>query len=95
MAKRAYDEDLFESTKMTFGEHLEELRKCFFKAGIGLALGMIVGLIFASDVVTFIQTPLTSALATFYNEQAVRKVNEYAEKNLGGKDHLRLPGDLS
>lgn len=87
MAKRKYDEDLFENTKMTFGEHLEELRKCFFKGGIGLAIGMVIGLVVAKDVVRFIQTPLTGALEEYYREQSVAKLEEYAEKHLGGKQY--------
>ncbi|RIK80298.1 MAG: twin-arginine translocase subunit TatC [Planctomycetota bacterium] len=87
MAKRKYDEDLFESTKMTFGEHLEELRKCFFKGGIGLALGMVIGLIFATDVVRFIQTPLTGALETHYRERSKAKLKEYAKVHLGGEQY--------
>jgi sec-independent protein translocase protein TatC len=92
MAKRKYDEDLFESTKMTFGEHLEELRKCFFKAGIGLALGMVIGLYFATDVVRFIQTPLTKALEEHYRERSEAKVKAYAEEHLGGEEYV--PADV-
>ncbi|MEX2188013.1 MAG: twin-arginine translocase subunit TatC [Pirellulales bacterium] len=87
MAKRDYDEDLFEHTKMTFGEHLEELRKCFFKGGIGLAIGMIIGLSFANEIVRFIQTPLQGALATYYHDQSQEKLFEYADKKLGSRDN--------
>jgi sec-independent protein translocase protein TatC len=90
MAKRAYDEDLFESTKMTFGEHLEELRKCFFKAGIGLALGMVIGLITAKDVVRFIQTPLTSALEEHYRKQSEVKLKTYYESQSVNEEKLPI-----
>ena len=46
--KYQYNEDLFEDTKMTFGEHLEELRTCLWKAMLGLAIGMGIGLYFAN-----------------------------------------------
>ena len=39
-AKR--DEDLFQDTTMTFGEHLEELRFSLFEAVLGLAIGEAV-----------------------------------------------------
>jgi sec-independent protein translocase protein TatC len=90
MAKRAYDEDLFENTKMTFGEHLEELRKCFFKGGIGLAVGMVIGLIIAKDVVRFIQTPLQDALEAHYRKQADTKLKEYAKTHLGGEENAPI-----
>jgi sec-independent protein translocase protein TatC len=92
MAKRNYDEDLFENTKMTFGEHLEELRKCFFKAGIGLAIGMVIGLFSAVEVVQFIQTPLTKALETHYRAQSDTKVKTYAKEHLGGEQYA--PADV-
>ncbi len=92
MAKRNHDEDLFESTKMTFGEHLEELRKCFFKAGFGLAIGMAIGLYFGFDVVKFIQMPLESALEEYYREQAADNIEEYANEFLGGTENV--PPDI-
>ena len=42
--KREYDDDLFKDSTMTFGEHLEELRACLFRAAIGLAIGVLIGL---------------------------------------------------
>ena len=42
MAKRPND-DLFESSTMSFGEHLEELRTTLVRAIIGLMIGFGVG----------------------------------------------------
>ncbi len=44
---RKHDEDLFKDTTMTFGEHLEELRGCLWKAVIGIVLGFLIGLLVA------------------------------------------------
>jgi hypothetical protein len=71
---------------MSFGDHLEELRKCFFRAGFGLIIGMCVGLYFASDIVRFIQKPLTDALAGYYQRQSEAKLMKYADAQLGGAD---------
>ncbi len=76
MPKYRYDEDLFKDTSMTFGEHLEELRSCLFKALIGLVIGFVVGLFFGGEVVAFIQTPLSSALTTYYRDQAKARIDE-------------------
>ncbi|MEE3372899.1 MAG: twin-arginine translocase subunit TatC [Planctomycetota bacterium] len=65
MAKRPQD-DLFESTTMSFGEHLEELRGCLVRALLGLLIGFLIGLSIANRVVQFIQTPLTMALESYY-----------------------------
>ncbi len=69
---RPREEDLFADTTMTFGEHLEELRTCLFRALVGLLLGFLVGLYFGGDVVAFIQRPLKSALTKYREEQDVR-----------------------
>ncbi|MBI3464766.1 MAG: twin-arginine translocase subunit TatC [Planctomycetes bacterium] len=68
-----HDEDLFKDTTMTFGEHLEELRACLFKALIGLVIGFLIGLLVADRVVAFIEGPLTKALKEHYiNHVATR-----------------------
>jgi len=62
--------DLFEETTMTFGEHLEELRTCLFRALVGLMLGFLVGLYYGGDVVDFIQQPLKKALTSYYERKS-------------------------
>ncbi len=69
MAKHP-DEDLFADTTMTFGEHLDELRVSLGKAVLGLLVGFIVGLFIANRVVTWIQTPLKTALEQYYVDKA-------------------------
>ncbi len=68
------DEDLFRESTMTFGEHLEELRQCLFRAIWGLAIGVVIGLIFGNRVVAFIQSPLEQALTKYYVGQSHREV---------------------
>ena len=50
---------------MTFGEHLDELRKSLTKALSWLAVGLLVGLYFAEGVVLYIQEPLKEAIQKF------------------------------
>lgn len=73
------NDDLFESTTMSFGEHLEELRMGLFRAMIGLVVGFLVGLIFAKDVVTFIQAPLKNSLDKYYLSKATKKLEAQYE----------------
>ena len=68
------NEDLFQETTMTFGEHLEELRACLFKAIFGLVIGCLVGLAVGGYVVRFIQKPVLDALNEYYITQNVQKV---------------------
>ena len=70
------DEDLFADTTMTFGEHLDELRVSLGKSVLGLLVGFIVGLFIANRVVTWIQTPLTTALEQYYVDKAKEDLTE-------------------
>jgi sec-independent protein translocase protein TatC len=82
MARRPQD-DLFEGTKMTFGEHIEELRGSLFQAIIGLFIGVALGFMIASTVVQWIQTPLKAALDNYYLEKALE--DEGLKQQFGGE----------
>jgi sec-independent protein translocase protein TatC len=73
------DDDLFKDSTMTFGEHLEELRRALFKALIGLVIGCALGLYFGADVVAYINQPLELALRRYYQARAI----EVAREELG------------
>ncbi len=66
-------DDLFEKSSMSFGEHLEELRKALGKALLWLAIGTMVGLFFANTVVNFISQPLRKKMDVFYVKQSAAK----------------------
>ncbi|MCU0711675.1 MAG: twin-arginine translocase subunit TatC [Pirellula sp.] len=67
-------DDLFEKSSMSFGEHLDELRKSLIKASICLLVGMVVGVPSANFVVDYLQTPLRAALETFYEEKSMAEM---------------------
>jgi sec-independent protein translocase protein TatC len=69
MNLRQPNEDLFESSRMSFGEHLEELRKVFIKSLLSIAVGCIFGFILANQVVHMLTGPL------------IRALNKYAQVN--------------
>lgn len=71
-----YDESLFEETKMTFGEHLEELRVCLTKAILGLLIGTGIGLLLAKQVMGVIQSPIEKALREHFSLLAVDELKE-------------------
>ncbi|MBX9792653.1 MAG: twin-arginine translocase subunit TatC [Pirellulales bacterium] len=87
--KYSPNEDLFKDTTMTFGEHLEELRRCLFLAVIGLVIGVIIGLAVGRWVVEFIQLPLTDALTEYYQKQALSRFEILSDDM--GKQGLALP----
>lgn len=55
-------DDLFEKSSMSFGDHLEELRRTLLKSSIWLAVGLLVGLPLATPVVNYMQVPLQISL---------------------------------
>jgi sec-independent protein translocase protein TatC len=58
-----YDEDDEDSTgKMSFLEHLDELRKRLIASLAGVAAGFLVSLFFISDIYAFIMRPLQQVL---------------------------------
>ncbi|MCA9241144.1 MAG: twin-arginine translocase subunit TatC [Planctomycetales bacterium] len=72
------DKDLFEQSKMSFGEHLEELRIALWKCVLALALGTIVGFILGKPVLNMIQGPLQEGLDGLRISQTKKATGEDA-----------------
>lgn len=75
-----YDESIFENTKMTFGEHLDELRAALIKAVLAFVLGFLAALLFAGWVVEYVQTPLKKALSDYYQGVAEKDYRQILEQ---------------
>ena len=67
------DQIQLEQSKMSFGEHLEELRRALWKSILALLLGASVGLTVGWSVVDYIQTPLRDQLEAYYGRLAIKK----------------------
>jgi len=81
---RQKDEDLFQSSTMTFGEHLEELRICLMRASAGLAVAVLIGFFVARPVVHLIEQPLRKALGNYYTERSVETFDTWQPRVQGG-----------
>jgi sec-independent protein translocase protein TatC len=81
---RLDDEDLFQSSTMTFGEHLEELRVCLVRATLGLAVAVVVGFLVARPVVHLVEQPLKRALGKYYTGQSLRTFDSWQPRMAGG-----------
>jgi sec-independent protein translocase protein TatC len=86
------EESQLEASKMSFGEHLEELRRALFKSIIALAGGMAVGLLFGTNLVAYIQGPLNESLIEHYKKRDVAKQLEYLEARKA--EGLPVPADF-
>ena len=81
------DEQQLERTKMSFSEHLEELRSALFKCIAAWLVGTAFGLMIGWQVVEFVQIPLLEALDTYYRGQAKETLQErFKEENSAGED---------
>lgn len=75
---RQPNEDHFETSRMSFGEHLEELRKVLVRALIGVAIASVVGFWFAEEVIETLNEPLIDAIKAYNLEDAS---NELADRH--------------
>jgi sec-independent protein translocase protein TatC len=67
-------DDLFEKSSMSFGEHLEALRKSLAWAFLFLGVGMAIGLPMANWVTNYIQTPLRVSLKRYYHQKTLKEI---------------------
>ncbi|RLS77517.1 MAG: twin-arginine translocase subunit TatC [Planctomycetota bacterium] len=81
---RLTDDDLFQSSTMTFGEHLEELRTCLIRASAGLAVAVLLGFFVARPVVHLIESPLRKALGDYYTQRALETAATWQPRAAGG-----------
>jgi len=89
---RNINDDFFEGSSMSFGDHIEELRSCLFKALIWLSVGVCVGLYFGTDVIKWVEAPVQRALVKYYQEKSFQqmKANYQGEWNPEVEEKLRI-----
>lgn len=73
--KHNYSEDMFADTRMSFGEHLEELRVHLWRAIIGFLIALCFSFFIGRPVLKFIALPVEEQLTKFYDER-VGKMEE-------------------
>ena len=66
MSLRQSEDDLFEESRMSFGQHLEELRWVLVKSLIALSIGCVFGFYFAEEVVKQLNVPLKRAIDSYH-----------------------------
>ncbi|MDR2704515.1 MAG: twin-arginine translocase subunit TatC, partial [Planctomycetaceae bacterium] len=64
------DDNLFAETSMSFGEHLEELRKCFFNSLYWIVAGTVIGFCVGNSIVDYIQVPVKRSLEKYHMQQS-------------------------
>jgi sec-independent protein translocase protein TatC len=80
-----FSEDLFEHTKMSFWDHIEELRTHMWRAIQGFLVGLIAGLFVGRSMVGFIAAPVERALVKFHEQR-----REDIKKELETDEELKI-----
>ncbi len=62
-------DDFFHHTRMSLGDHLDELSTALWRSLYGLAIGIIVGFFFAKPALDFIGHPVEGALREFHEKR--------------------------
>jgi len=70
------NKDLFDESRMSFGEHLEELRKALFKSAVGVAIGCAIGLFLAPQVIELLNRPLVKAMGDYKLQRASKLLTD-------------------
>ncbi len=71
--------DAFADSRMSLGDHIEELRKHLLRALLGFGIALIAGFCLSPDVLRFLAAPVDRALATFHQRRMERLMRELAE----------------
>jgi sec-independent protein translocase protein TatC len=87
-----YDDDFFADTRMSFGEHIEDLRTHLVRALKWFGLGLILGFVFAKPMLNYITAPVNAAIKRYYEDRrnAVGKGSEAPDHPLNKPVELKL-----
>ncbi len=70
MPRLRNDDELFKSSTMSFGEHLEELRWALAMSALGIVIALAITFPLAQYAVHFVERPLARALERYYRAEA-------------------------
>ena len=83
-------EDMFSDTRMTFGEHIEDLRSHLLRAIYGFLIGFIIAIPLGPPALDFIAAPVTDQLTKFNQRYDDAKLKEL-KGQMKEEDWSRLP----
>ncbi len=106
MPVRPPNEDLFDNSRMSFGEHLEELRRVLIRSLVGVAVCCVIGFLFADQVVDFLKSPLVNAVSNFQKDKSKTEIRKrigflppeyqpwFEQEQMAPENMLVDPGDM-
>jgi sec-independent protein translocase protein TatC len=69
-------DDFFAETRMTFGDHLEDLRIHLWRAVVGFGVALFLSFFIGQAAVNFITAPVKEQLREFYNRRVEKTMKE-------------------
>jgi sec-independent protein translocase protein TatC len=70
-------DDFFQHTRMSLGDHLEELSTALWRSLYGLAIGVMIGFFFAKAALDIIAHPVEGALSDFYEKRLEKNKEDF------------------
>ncbi len=77
-------DDFFSDTRMSFGDHLEDLRSHLWRAVTGFGVALIFGLLIGQPVMRFLCLPVEEELQEYWARYYQKKNNKIKEELLAG-----------
>ncbi len=74
------DEDFFAHTRMSLGDHIEELRTCLWRSVRWFFIALVAGVLVSQYVLDFIQAPIKRELKHFYEQRTARRLEKIAQQ---------------
>jgi sec-independent protein translocase protein TatC len=74
-------DDLFAHTRMSLGDHIEDLRNHLLRAIMGFLVALVVGFFLGEPVLQFIERPVRRELERFWDERIKRQQEEFKKGN--------------
>lgn len=78
-------DDYFSDTRMSFGDHLDDLRTHLLRAVYGFLIGMFLSFFIGSTVMDIIQAPVKDQLEAFWERTTYRREREIIDKLQAGQ----------
>jgi sec-independent protein translocase protein TatC len=83
-------DDMFSDTRMTFGEHIEDLRVHLIRAILGFLVAMIASFFLAPQVLHFIDKPVREQLSEYWRRFNEKRQKELEQEVKTGTEDLKL-----
>jgi sec-independent protein translocase protein TatC len=86
-------EDMFSDTRMSFGDHIEDLRKHLWRALMGFLVCLVFSFFIGKPVLRFIARPVEQELKRFYDARA-KKIQEQFEQGDDALQNVNEPREI-